>query len=726
MTLQTSLVFPFMLIILTHATPQDYQNLFLERINPNTYEDTIYGGHLIDNHIYNRRPGKISQQVPVLQPDFNVKPSFGAPIHFGDGGYSAIVGGGSQFGSPQPNLYGQRYPQLPQPTQDPATLGCGQPPSFCQKSRYRSYDGSCNNLRNPGLGIPQTRYNRLLPAKYGDGISTPTVALSGNPLPSARAVSVMVYPDVPIEDPIWTLNAMQYGQIITHDMSMIVGSTQTQPHGTRCCSPDGQLLELANSPDHCFPITVPANDPAYSQQNIRCMNFVRTITDKDRRCIGDHQPAEQLTAVNHYLDLSIVYGNSDQVNQQVRAFQGGRLISEQRNNQEWLPRNQNVSGSCTVLDPNEPCYMAGDTRVNQNPQLTVLQTLLLREHNRLADNLAKINPHWDDETIFQEARKINIGQHQQISYYEWLPIFIGLENSLKNKILYRTNGYVDDYDQSVNPTILNEHSTAAFRFFHTLIAGQLDLVSEKRNSYGNIRISDWFNRPAILEQGNSFDELTRGLGTQPELAADAYHDREITLNWLRQPGQQLGQDLKAICIQRNRDHGLASYNDYRHFCGLPKARSFHDFLDVISKDNVRRLANLYEHPDDVDLTVGGSLEAIVPGTLAGPTFLCILTEQFFRTRVGDRFWFENSGDIGFTLPQLAEIRKASIARIMCDNGLNIRSMQPRAFERISHTNAVVPCEALPVVDLSLWKDLKGSGAEIPSTGFGSSEFFFKK
>lgn len=92
----------------------------------------------------------------------------------------------------------------------------------------------------------------------------------------------------------------------------------------------------------------------------------------------------------------------------------------------------------------------------------------------MADNLAKINQHWDDETIFQEARKINIGQHQQISYYEWLPIFIGLDNSYKNKILWRTKGWVNDYDPSVNPTILNEHATAAFRFFHTLIAGQME------------------------------------------------------------------------------------------------------------------------------------------------------------------------------------------------------------------------------------------------------------
>lgn len=66
------------------------------------------------------------------------------------------------------------------------------------------------------------------------------------------------------------------------------------------------------------------------------------------------------------------------------------------------------------------------------------------------------------------------------------------------------------------------------------------------------------------------------------------------------------------------------------------------------------MESIYESPDDVDLTVGGSLEKLVPGTLAGPTFLCILTEQFYRTRVGDRFWFENGNpDTGFTLGIIA-------------------------------------------------------------------------
>lgn len=53
---------------------------------------------------------------------------------------------------------------------------------------------------------------------------------------------------------------------------------------------------------------------------------------------------------------------------------------------------------------------------------------------------------------------------------------------------------------------------------------------------------------------------------------------------------------------------------------------------------------MYASPQDVDLVVGGSLERNVPGAMAGPTFLCILTEQFYRTRVGDRYFYENGAD----------------------------------------------------------------------------------
>lgn len=237
------------------------------------------------------------------------------------------------------------------------------------------------------------------------------------------------------------------------------------------------MVGLDTAHKTCFAIIVPDHDPVYSQVGTECLNFVRTLTDLDARC-PDYRggPAEQLTTVTSYMDLSLVYGNSIQQNSQIRAFQGGRMIVERRNGADWLPASRNVTGDCDAIEPTEVCYTAGDIRVNQNPGLTILHTILLREHNRIAGELAKLNPHFDDRTLFQEARKINIAQYQYISYYEWLPIFLGAENMLKNRLIYKVpeKAPVNDFDPSIDPSVINSHATAAFRYFHSQIEGRLE------------------------------------------------------------------------------------------------------------------------------------------------------------------------------------------------------------------------------------------------------------
>lgn len=47
---------------------------------------------------------------------------------------------------------------------------CGSGPSVCSREvKIRSYDGSCNNLRNPRWGSAKGLYGRVLPAQYHDG-----------------------------------------------------------------------------------------------------------------------------------------------------------------------------------------------------------------------------------------------------------------------------------------------------------------------------------------------------------------------------------------------------------------------------------------------------------------------------------------------------------------------------------------------------------------------------
>ncbi|KAK0094752.1 hypothetical protein PV326_010089 [Microctonus aethiopoides] len=582
---------------------------------------------------------------------------------------------------------------------------------------YRSYDGSCNNFENPTWGMAQTRYTRLLPAIYSDGIWTPAVASSGHELPPARLLSYHLFPELRIKDPIWTLLTMQWGQIVTHDMAQLATAPNFNLPSTSCCDENGQLSKQNLNNPECFPIVIGNNDPIYDRHITQCLTFSRATTDYQvANCrlaaVSDsNQSAEQITMVTQFLDLSNIYGSSERAANILRTQSGGRLRTQILNHREFLPPVFIMNSSTFACDEDRPeqvCYGAGDDRVNQNPQLTLLQTMLVREHNRIAIILGHINPHWFDETIYQETRRIMIAQHQFITYYEWLPIIIGVQNAFDYKLIYHTDDidYIDDYNSNINPTVLNEHSNGAFRVLHSLVAGYLKLVDEKRSpsSHKFLRLSDWFLRPSIIAKADNLDDLTRGLADQPEQTRDEFYDHEIT-EFLFRGRNRLGGDLRSIDIQRGRDHGIATYNDYREFCGLRRARNWADFSDYISPNNIEKLSRLYEQPDDVDLSVGGSLEINAGGALTGPTFLCILIEQFYRTRVGDRFWFETPNSVAaFTQEQLSEIRKATIARFLCDNSDNIRTMQRRAFEKPSINNPIVKCADLPSINLSLWKD----------------------
>ena len=115
----------------------------------------------------------------------------------------------------------------------------------------------------------------------------------------------------------------------------------------------------------------------------------------------------------------------------------------------------------------------GDFRVNQTPDLAVTQTIFLRQHNLLVADLARINPHWNDERLYQEAKRILTAQMQHITYNEWLPIVLGREKMRSLGMLPLQEGFSRDYDENVNPSMLNDFSTAAFRFGHSLIQGKV-------------------------------------------------------------------------------------------------------------------------------------------------------------------------------------------------------------------------------------------------------------
>ena len=90
----------------------------------------------------------------------------------------------------------------------------------------------------------------------------------------------------------------------------------------------------------------------------------------------------------------------------------------------------------------------------------------------------------------------------------------------------------------------------------------------------------------------------------------------------------------------------------------------------------------------------------------GPTFACIIGIQFRNLRKCDRFWYEGGNPlIRFTEAQLDEIRKVSLSKAMCDNCDTVTHIQRALFDVPDpFLNPRVPCNALPELNLDLWKE----------------------
>lgn len=136
----------------------------------------------------------------------------------------------------------------------------------------------------------------------------------------------------------------------------------------------------------------------------------------------------------------------------------------------------------------------------------------------------------------------------------------------------------------------------------------------------------------------------------------------------------------SLNIQRGRDEALRPYNDYLVVSGRKPVEDFHEFSPSISE----RLEQTYSFPQDLDLFVGGLLESSEDDAVVGPTFRDIIADQFSRLRRGDRYFYEHDPSINpgyFTPEQLEQIKRISLARIICENSdhLALVTQSPNAF-----------------------------------------------
>jgi peroxidase len=342
--------------------------------------------------------------------------------------------------------------------------------------------------------------------------------------------------------------------------------------------------------------------------------------------------------------------------------------------------------------------VAGDIRANEQVGLLAMHTIWLREHNRIARVLREMNPHWNGEKLYQESRRIVGAEMQHITYQHWLPRIFG--TLIEDLPPYQA------YDPNVDASISNVFATAALRFGHSLIQPRLERlnVSFQPIPQGALSLRDAFFAPWRLVEEGGVDPLIRGMyATAAKLKLPEQNlNLELTEQLFR-TAHAVALDLAAMNIQRGRDHGIPGYLEWRDYCNMSRVETFEDLASEISSSRVRqKLRELYGHPGNIDVWVGGILEDQLPGAKVGPLFKCLLLEQFQHTRDGDRFWYENPSV--FRSEQLVQIRQTSLARILCDNGDNITRIQPDVFILPEGRNNFVNCDAIPYVDLNVWSD----------------------
>lgn len=251
---------------------------------------------------------------------------------------------------------------------------------------YRTLSGHCNNLRNPSLGKSLTTFARLLPPAYEDGVSKPrSTSVTGAPLPNPRVISTVIHPDISNLHNRYTLMVMQFAQFLDHDLTMTPihkGFQESIPSCRSCDSPHTVHPE-------CSPIPVPPGDHFYPTVNVSsgarmCFPSMRSLPGQQH--LG---PREQVNQNTGFLDASVVYGENSCICNILRGFNGRmNITTNSRHGKDLLPQSM-THPECKARSGF--CFIGGDGRASEQPALTVMHTMWVREHNRVMEGLRQVN-----------------------------------------------------------------------------------------------------------------------------------------------------------------------------------------------------------------------------------------------------------------------------------------------------------------------------------------------
>lgn len=470
--------------------------------------------------------------------------------------------------------------------------------------QFRPIGGSGNNLQhrqfNAVAGAPQLA---IAPLNFAPGTHNGLIAG-----PNPRTISTKISGGTGLngvnadaEDETVSAWLYVFGQFLDHDIDL-----ESTPTSTAAIN-----------------ILIPPGDPVFKAGTSIAMTRAERSTSTNTI----------LNTNAGYLDLSQLYGSTAQVAASLRNSDGTLKTSGQG---QYLPV---VNGA----------FVTGDPRVMENPELSAVTILFMREHNYWARRLKSLNPSWSGDQVYGMAKAITTAEYQNIVYKEFLPVVVGS----------RVGAY-QGYNPNVSAQVTQEFSTAAFRLGHSEVSDTQTGLDNAGNVTFSQSLAQAFFNTAAMDEANGINALLRGVTADSSLATDVYVVAALC-NLLFAPlvGGDIDEvDLIAIDIQRERDVGLGTLNQTRKALGLSPYTSF----TQVTRDSVLRanLEKVYGTVGNLDLFIGGLAEDHASGTRVGPTFLAILVRQFQALRSGDRFFWLNQGFDSTTATMISNTKLSDV------------------------------------------------------------------
>ncbi|TDN92912.1 peroxidase family protein [Microbacterium sp. BK668] len=475
--------------------------------------------------------------------------------------------------------------------------------------RFRTADGSYNDLSDPDMGMATTRFARNVALDKARPAEMPDLAA-----PNAREISQRLMRRDEFT-PATSINllAAAWIQFQTHDWFA---------HG--------------REEDLTIDIPLPEGDTWFEDP----MRIPQTKQDSTR-VDGDRDlPPTYINSNSHWWDASSIYGSTEARREQVRSHVDGKLLLKDGH----LP-----------LDPTTGVALTGFSE-NWWVGLGMLHTLFTLEHNAICDALKKDHPHLTEDELFGTAQLVNSALLAKIHTVEWTPAIIAHPVmrvamranwwGLAEEKIHRRFGRISRsdiisgipgsaHDHHGAPYQLTEEFASVYRL-HPLLPEQLDVRSLDDNRLlDSMEFQEiiLLNAQRVLEGPQEVQDLWYSFGTQHPGAVQLHNFPRWMQDITLPDGVRL--DLAALDITRDRERGVPRYNEFRRQLHLKPATTFDELTD--NPVWARELEEIYGDVEKVDLQVGMHAETPPKGFGFSDTAFRVFILMASRRLKSDRF-----------------------------------------------------------------------------------------